>query len=72
VHGMQRTWAEVLSKFCFETLKGRENSEDLSVDGRIILKRSKENMVWNVDGIRLAHSRDRLALGNAVMSLCAP
>jgi hypothetical protein len=43
-----------------ENLKGRDHLEDLSVDGRLILKRILgKNEVWGVDWIHLALDRDR-------------
>jgi len=40
---MQKHFFEMHTNFCSENLKGREYSEDLGVDGRIIL----ESILWN-------------------------
>jgi len=61
---------EINTKFWSENLKGRDHSEDLAVDGRIILecisgKQGGEGVEW----IHLAQDRDRWrALVNTAMN----
>jgi hypothetical protein len=53
------------TKFWLESLKGRDHSEDLGVDGRIILK-------WTL-GIHWAQERDQWrTFMNTVMNLRVP
>jgi hypothetical protein len=59
--------------FWLENLKGRDHTEDLSVDGRIILKRILQKRWENVDRIHLAQDRDQWqAALNTVMKLRVP
>jgi hypothetical protein len=60
--------------FWSESLKGRDHSEDLSVDGRIILKWILEEKGWEgMDGIHLAQDRDQWrAVVNTVMNFQVP
>jgi len=48
------------TKFCSENLKGRENLEDLSVDGRLNIRTDLMGIWWEgVDLIQLAQRRDQ-------------
>jgi hypothetical protein len=61
------------TKFWFEILKERAHSEDLGVDGKMILKWILEKRGWGVDCIHLAHNMNRWwALANTVMNLLVP
>jgi hypothetical protein len=58
-----RTW------FWWGDLRDRDNSEDLSADGRMILKRNSRNGMEGMDWVALAQDRDRRQpLVNAVMN----
>jgi hypothetical protein len=49
-----------MHKKCWlESLKGRDHSEDLGVDGRIILKCIVGKWSWGIDWIHLPKDRDR-------------
>jgi len=46
------------TKFWWESLKGRDYSEDLGVDGKIILEWILENQWDDMDRIHLAQDRE--------------
>jgi hypothetical protein len=47
-------------KFCSENLKERDHSNDLGIDGRIILELILGEIGWgNVDWMRLAQDKDQ-------------
>jgi hypothetical protein len=53
--------------------EGKKNLEDMSLDGRIILKWVFKNFDWDVDYIDLPKNRDRWReLVNAVMNYQVP
>jgi hypothetical protein len=64
---------EVRTGFCWGDLRERDHLEDLSVDGRIILKWILRSEMRGMDWIDLAQDRDRWrALVNAVINLRVP
>jgi hypothetical protein len=61
------------TKFWLESLKRRDHSEDLSVDGDNIKTYLMETGLEGVDWINLAQDRDRWrALANTAMNLWVP
>jgi hypothetical protein len=63
----------MLTKFWLESVKGRDHSEDLGVDGKIILNESWEIGFRGVDCVHLAQDRCLwLALVNTVMNHRVP
>ena len=61
------------TEFWWEYLRERYQSEDLGVDGRIILKEFSSSGVGGIHWVVLAEDRNRWrAVGNAIMNLWDP
>ena len=64
---------EVHIGFCWRNPRERNDLEDLSMDGRIILNSNSRKSVWEMDCIDLAQDRDRWnAAVKAAMNLPVP
>ena len=72
---MWHAWGrgKVRTGFWWGNLRERDHSEDLGLDGRIIIKWTFKNWGREMDWIDVAQNRDRwLASVNAVMNLRVP
>jgi hypothetical protein len=68
-----RRAVEMHAGFWWENLRERDHSENLGVDGRIILKWIVRKYVWRAWTFHLSQDRDRWqAVVNAVMNLRVP
>jgi hypothetical protein len=64
----------VVQNFLLETLKGRDHSEDLGVDGNIILQMDLREISWcDMDRMHLAQDRNQWrAVVNKGMNIRVP